>query len=56
MQLSAPKQITFWIAVAFGALSLISKIVPALWDLGLAGWFALIGFAVLAAGNLIKDL
>jgi hypothetical protein len=56
MKLSAPKQLTFWIAVVFGVLSVIFKIVPALWLLGLAGWFAIIGLFILIAGNVIEGL
>ena len=56
MKLSAPRQITFWIAVGFGVLSIVFKVVHSLWLLGLAGWFAIIAFFILAAGNLIEDL
>lgn len=54
MKLSAPKQITFWIAVALVVLGLIFKLVPSLSALGLAGWLILIGFVVLAAGNVLE--
>jgi hypothetical protein len=56
VKLSAPKQITFWIAVALAVLGLIFKLVPSLTVLGLAGWLILIGFVVLAAGNVLKGL
>jgi len=56
MNLSAPKQITFWIAVALAVLGLVFKLVPTLSGLGLAGWLILIGFVILAAGNLLEDL
>lgn len=56
MHLSAPKQLTFWIAVALGVVGLIAKLVPGLWLLGIAGWLGLIAFAVLAAGNLFEQL
>ena len=56
MKLTAPRQVTFWIAVAFGVLSIVFKVVHSLWLLGLAGWFAIIAFFILAAGNLLEDL
>jgi hypothetical protein len=56
VKLSAPRQVTFWIAVAFGVLSIVFKVVHSLWLLGLAGWFAIIAFFILAAGNLLEDL
>jgi hypothetical protein len=56
MKLSEPKIITFWIAVAFAVLGVIGqlKIVAALTPY--AFWLVLIGFVVLAAGNLVKGL
>ena len=54
MKLSAPKQITFWVAVALAILGLVFKLVPGLSGLGLAGWLILIGFVVLAAGNVLE--
>jgi threonine/homoserine/homoserine lactone efflux protein len=56
MKLSAPKQITFWIAVVIAVLGVVLKLVsvPAL--SGYPGWLLLIAFVLLALGNLIKDL
>ena len=45
MKLSAPKQITFWVAVALALIGLTMKLIPSLAGLGLAGWLVLIGFA-----------
>ncbi len=56
MKLSAPKQITFWIAVGVAVLSVVFKLIPALNVLGLAGWLALLAFLVLAAGNVYPGL
>jgi hypothetical protein len=56
MKLSTPKQLTFWIAVALAVLSVIFKVLPALQNLGIAGWLALIAFVVLAAGNVVEGL
>jgi hypothetical protein len=56
MKLSAPKQITFWIAMVIAILGVVLKLVsiPAL--SGYPGWLLLIAFVVLALGNLTKDL
>ena len=55
MKLSAPKQITFWIAVVIAVLGVITKLAfPAL--SGYPGWLLLLAFVVLAAGNLIEGL
>ncbi len=56
MNLSAPKQITFWIAVVLAVLSVVFKLVPSLSNFGVAGWLALIAFLVLAAGNVFEGL
>jgi membrane protein YdbS with pleckstrin-like domain len=56
MKLKAPKQITFWIAVAIAVVGIIAKIViiPVLTEY--AGWLVLLALVVLAAGDLIKGL
>ena len=54
--LSAPKQVTFWIAVAFAVVGVIAKLVPSLGRRGISGWLVLIGFVILAAGNLVENL
>jgi hypothetical protein len=56
MKLSAPKQITFWIAVVIAALGILAKLVTIPVLSGYAGWLVLIGFIVLAAGNLVEGL
>ena len=56
MKISAPKQITFWIAVALAVVGVILKLIPSLSTLGLSGWLILIGFVVLAAGCLVEGL
>lgn len=56
MKLSAPKQLTFWIAVAFAAVGVIVKLIPSLAQYGLSGWLVLIGFVVLAAGCRVDSL
>jgi hypothetical protein len=59
MKLTAPKQITFWIAVVIAVLGIIVKlgVIPSPTGTGGgAGWLMLIAFVVLAAGNLIEGL
>ena len=56
MRLSAPKVITWWIAVVLGVLGLLGQldIVPTLG--AYAFWFVAVGLVVMALGTLIKDL
>ncbi len=56
MKLSAPKQITFWIAVAIAVVGVIAKLVSIPMLSRGPGWLMLIAFVVLAAGNLIEGL
>jgi len=57
MNLSQPKVITFWIAVVLAVLGLIAYlgVLPVL-EASYAFWLVLIGFIVLALGNLLKGL
>ncbi len=56
MNLSAPKQLTFWIAVV---VALIGNVVSFL-SLGVlstyALWIVVLGFIILAVGNLVEGL
>jgi hypothetical protein len=54
MKLSAPKAVTFWIAVIFAVLGLIACFFPA--TLGVAFVPLLIGFVLLALGNVLQGL
>ena len=56
MKLSAPKQITFWIAVVIAALGVIAKLVSIPVLSREPGWLMVIAFVVLAAGCLIEGL
>jgi len=59
MKLNAPKLVTFWVAVVVAALGLIAGLVsfmPTLLPGGLGFWLLLLGFAILALGNLLKGL
>jgi general stress protein CsbA len=54
MKLRAPKNITFYVAVILAVLGLISavfKVVPTA-----AFWLVLVGFVLLALGNLLEGL
>jgi hypothetical protein len=56
MRLSRPKVVTWWIAVALGALGLLGHlgIVAAL--SAYAFWFVAIGLVLLVLATLLKDL
>ena len=56
MKLSAPKQLTFWIAVVLAVLGVIVKLLPTLSKSGASGWLIVVGFVVLAAGVLVEGL
>jgi len=54
MKLSAPKQLTFWIAVVLAVVGLIAGLVTIPVLSGLAIWLVVLGFIVLAVGNLVE--
>jgi threonine/homoserine/homoserine lactone efflux protein len=56
MNLSAPKQITFWVAVVVAVVGVIAALVtiPVLSTYAL--WIVVIAFVILAAGNLVEGL
>jgi hypothetical protein len=54
MKLSAPKNITFYIAVLLAVIALIGFFVASF--SAFAPWLMLIAFVVLAAGNLLEGL
>jgi hypothetical protein len=56
MNLSAPKQITFWIAVVLGVLGILGTLGPTLGLGSFAGWLLMLGFIVLVLGNLLEGL
>jgi heme/copper-type cytochrome/quinol oxidase subunit 1 len=53
MQLSAPKQYTFLVAVVLVLLSIISTFVTIPIVSANAFWLVVVGFIILAAGNMI---
>jgi len=54
MKLSEPKVITFWIAVILAVLGVLASLVTIPVLSGFAFWLVVIGFVVLALGNLVK--
>ena len=57
MKLTAPKMITFWIAVVLGVLGLIGKLAPTTAVIGPnAFWFVFVGFVLLVLGLFVKGL
>jgi threonine/homoserine/homoserine lactone efflux protein len=56
MQLSAPKQITFWVAVVVALVGLVSSFVAIPVLSGFAFWIVVLGFVILAAANLMEGL
>jgi fatty acid desaturase len=56
MKLSAPKIVTWWIAVVLGVLGILGSFVSIPFVSASAFWFVAIGFIVLALGTFLKDL
>jgi predicted membrane channel-forming protein YqfA (hemolysin III family) len=56
MKLSAPKVVTFWIAVALAVLGLLASQGVLSGLSSYAFWLVVAGFVLLALGNLMKDL
>ncbi len=56
MPLSAPKQLTFWIAVILGVLGILGTFVTIPFVTAYAFWFLVVGFVLLALGNLMEGL
>jgi hypothetical protein len=56
LKLSAPKVVTFWIAVILAALGVLAFLgtIPGLSSY--AFWLVVAGFVLLALANLLKDL
>jgi hypothetical protein len=56
MDLSAPKQVTFWVAVILAVLGLLGALVKIPLVSTYAFWFLLVGFVVLALGSFMKNM
>jgi hypothetical protein len=56
MRLSAPKVVTFWIAVLLALIGIIAAVAPIASLAGYAFWLVVAGFVLLALGNLLENL
>lgn len=56
MKLSAPKVITWWVAVILGVLALLGYLKTIAPLTPYAFWLAIVGLVVLAVAALVKDL
>lgn len=56
MQLSAPKQITFWIAVVIALIGIVASFVTIPFLSGFAFWIVVLAFVLLAAANMLEGL
>ena len=56
MSLNAPKQITFWIAVVLAVLGVLGELGTIAVLSGYGFWLVVVGFVLLAAGTMFKDL
>jgi len=58
MSLTPPKNITFWFSIILGVLGVVGTFAPTLPVIGgaMAFWLLLVGFVLLAFGNLLKGL
>ncbi|MEN8172562.1 MAG: hypothetical protein ABFS03_06730 [Chloroflexota bacterium] len=56
MNLSAPKNTTFYVAVALAVLGFLGTLVQIPFVTGAAFWFVLVGFVVLALGVFLNNL
>lgn len=56
MKLSAPKNVTFYVALALGAVGILAQIIQLGFLTTFSFWLLAIGFVVLVAANLLPDL
>jgi hypothetical protein len=56
MKLSAPKNLTWWIAVVVGVLGFLGNFVTLPVISGLSFWLLFIGFALLAVATFVEGL
>jgi hypothetical protein len=56
MKLTAPKMITFWIAVIFGVLGFLGKLTTIPFVSPNDFWFVFVAFVLLVLGLLVKGL
>ncbi len=56
MKLSAPKNVTFYVALALGVLGILAGFIPLGFLTTYSFWLLVLGFIVLVAANLLPDL
>ena len=56
MRLSAPKNITWWIAVILGVLGLLGNLMTIPGISGMSFWLVFLGFALLAVATFVDGL
>jgi len=56
MKLSAPKQVTWLVAVVVGVAGILANIVTIPVLSGISFWLVVVGFVLLALATLLKDL
>jgi hypothetical protein len=56
MKLSAPKQVTWWIALVVGVVGVLAHLVTIPVLSGFAFWLVVVAFALLVVATFIKDL
>ena len=56
MKLSAPKTITWWIAVVLGVLGILGSFISLPFVSANALWFVIVGFVLLVLATLFKGL
>lgn len=56
MKLSAPKNLTWWIAVILGVLGFLGNFVTLPVISGLSFWLLFLGFAILAVATFVEGL
>ncbi len=56
MNLSAPKQLTFWLALILGVLGILGTFITIPFVTTYVFWLLVVGFVLLALGNLMEGL
>ncbi len=56
MELSAPKQVTWWVALVIGVVGVLAHLVTIPVLSGFAFWIVVVAFVLLLVATLIKDL
>lgn len=56
MKLSAPKKVTWWVALIVGVVGILANFVTIPFLSGYAFWLVVIGFVLLVLATYLKDL